>query len=72
MGGRVLSWKPYLVWWVIVCSNKRKGSLGVSVFQHLTRLFSVNGIGVSMKEEGPFGRKLLVGSMGKKKGLALS
>ena len=55
----------------IVCSNKRKGGLGVSVFQHLTRLFSVNGIGVSMKE-GPFGSKLLVGSMGKKKGVALS
>ena len=36
-GGRKLEKKPYLVKWSIVCSDKRKGNLGVRCLSKLNR-----------------------------------
>ena len=66
--GGTLEQKPHLVKWAVVCSNKRRGGLGIGCFSFLNRAFLLSGVGALQMKAGLFGSKLSVESMGYKKG----
>ena len=65
-GGGALEKRPYLVKWVVVCSHKKKGGLGIRIFLSSIGPFCANGVGALQLKGSPFGSLLLVGSLGKK------
>ena len=56
----------HFVKWAIVCSDKKKGGLGVKNLFILIGPFSVSGVGAMRLRGSPYGSLLLVGSLERK------
>ena len=56
-GDGALEWESHLVRWAIVCLDKRKGRLELSIFLPLIRLSLASGVGILQMRGGPFGIK---------------
>ena len=63
-GGGSLDSKPYLVKWDTVCSDRRRGALGVRCLHSLNKASFVSGIGALLQKGRPFGDKAFVVNMG--------
>ena len=56
-GDGALEWESHLVRWAVVCLDKRKGGLELSIFLPLIRLSLASGVGILQMRGGPFGIK---------------
>ena len=65
--------RPHLVKWVVVCTHKKMGGLGIRNLSILNRASCANGVGILRLKETHIGSLLLVRSIGlKEEGGALA
>ena len=54
-GEGALEKRPHLVKWVVVCSHKKKGGLGIRIFLSSIGPFCANGVSTLQLKGSPFG-----------------